>query len=278
MNYRKCTPPTECASGATRRTTPARRQLMPQQRTSQPQNFDIDAPIIDFFIADGNRLDRAANLRQRHRSQSPRPRIRTRPLRKQPAQHRHHRRPIRRKICPNSRRLKPPRLRPRRARCEDRKLHAGTSRPRQHQPDARYPISPARRNRLHHPAGKRRLHDNQVPRKRTQAWADKAVYTPADRILVLTGSPRVSEGSMVTTASTIRINRVTDDAFADGDVKSTYSELTGATQRSAAGFRFANSRHFRHHDRAQFSRNRPVPRQRPSVAGCQHRRSPLDPV
>jgi lipopolysaccharide export system protein LptA len=67
--------------------------------------------------------------------------------------------------------------------------------------------------------------DGQVPTKRTQAWADKAVYTPADRILVLTGSPRVSEGSMATTARTIRINRDTDDAFADEDVKSTYSEL-----------------------------------------------------
>ena len=30
---------------------------------------------------------------------------------------------------------------------------------------------------------------------------------------------------MVTTARTIRINRATDDAFADGDVKSTYNEL-----------------------------------------------------
>jgi lipopolysaccharide export system protein LptA len=68
--------------------------------------------------------------------------------------------------------------------------------------------------------------DGQVPRKRTQAWADKALYTPEDRILVLTGSPRVSEGSMVTTAQTIRINRVTNDSFADGNVKSTYSELT----------------------------------------------------
>jgi lipopolysaccharide export system protein LptA len=68
--------------------------------------------------------------------------------------------------------------------------------------------------------------DGQPPSKRTQAWADKALYTPADRILMLTGSPRVSEGSMVTTARNIRINRVTDDALADGDVKSTYSELT----------------------------------------------------
>ena len=30
---------------------------------------------------------------------------------------------------------------------------------------------------------------------------------------------------MVTTANSIRINRTTDDAFAEGDVKSTYSEL-----------------------------------------------------
>jgi lipopolysaccharide export system protein LptA len=68
--------------------------------------------------------------------------------------------------------------------------------------------------------------DGQTASKRTQAWADRALYTPADRILVLTGSPRVSEGSMVTTARTIRINRDTDDAFAEGNVKSTYSELT----------------------------------------------------
>jgi lipopolysaccharide export system protein LptA len=67
--------------------------------------------------------------------------------------------------------------------------------------------------------------DGQPPSKRTQAWADKALYTPADRILVLSGSPRVAEGGMITTARTIRINRATDDAFADGDVKSTYSEL-----------------------------------------------------
>ncbi|HEV3085324.1 MAG TPA: LptA/OstA family protein, partial [Gemmataceae bacterium] len=67
--------------------------------------------------------------------------------------------------------------------------------------------------------------DGQPPSKRTQAWADKALYTPADRILVLSGSPRVADGGMITTARTIRINRATDDAFADGDVKSTYSEL-----------------------------------------------------
>jgi lipopolysaccharide export system protein LptA len=67
--------------------------------------------------------------------------------------------------------------------------------------------------------------DGQPIEKRTQAWADKALYTPADRIVVLTGSPRVAEGAMITTARTIRINRASDDAFAEGDVKSTYNEL-----------------------------------------------------
>jgi lipopolysaccharide export system protein LptA len=67
--------------------------------------------------------------------------------------------------------------------------------------------------------------DGQPPDKRTQAWADRARYTPADQILVLTGSPRVSEGGMATTAKVIRINRATDDALANGDVKSTYNEL-----------------------------------------------------
>jgi lipopolysaccharide export system protein LptA len=80
--------------------------------------------------------------------------------------------------------------------------------------------------------------DGQPASKRTQAWADKALYTPADQLLVLTGSPRVAEGGMVTTARTIRINRATDDAFADGGVKSTYNALkeqpTGALLASSS--------------------------------------------
>jgi lipopolysaccharide export system protein LptA len=67
--------------------------------------------------------------------------------------------------------------------------------------------------------------DNQSPDKRTQAWADKALYSPADGILLLSGNPRVANGGMVTTANTIRFNRTNNDAFADGDVKSTYSDL-----------------------------------------------------
>jgi lipopolysaccharide export system protein LptA len=71
--------------------------------------------------------------------------------------------------------------------------------------------------------------DDQSPDKRTQATADLARYTPADRMLALTGTvagnPRVVEGGMATTAQVIRINRATGEALAEGDVKSTYSEL-----------------------------------------------------
>jgi lipopolysaccharide export system protein LptA len=67
--------------------------------------------------------------------------------------------------------------------------------------------------------------DDQPPDKRTQATADQARYAPNDQMLALTGSPRVIEGGMATTAKTIRINRATGEAQAEGDVKSTYSEL-----------------------------------------------------
>ena len=58
-----------------------------------------------------------------------------------------------------------------------------------------------------------------------KAWGDRARYTPADQVLVLTGSPRVTDGGMTTTANSMRLNRATGDAFADGDVKTTYSDL-----------------------------------------------------
>src|SRR5208337_184798 len=67
--------------------------------------------------------------------------------------------------------------------------------------------------------------DGQTPDKRMQAWASSARYTPADQMLVLTGNPRVMNGAMVTTAKTIRMNRATGDALAEGEVKSTYSDL-----------------------------------------------------
>src|SRR5215831_4199375 len=67
--------------------------------------------------------------------------------------------------------------------------------------------------------------DNLLPEKRVQAWADSGRYTPNDRLLVLTGNPRVANGGMMTTADIIQINRATGDALGEGDVKSTYSEL-----------------------------------------------------
>ncbi len=58
-----------------------------------------------------------------------------------------------------------------------------------------------------------------------KAWADRATYTPADQMLVLTGSPRVVDSGMTTTAKVLRMNRAIGDAIAEGDVKTTYSEL-----------------------------------------------------
>jgi lipopolysaccharide export system protein LptA len=58
-----------------------------------------------------------------------------------------------------------------------------------------------------------------------QAFADGARYTPADQILTLSGSPRVVDAGMLTTARTVRLNRATGDGFAEGDVKTSYSDL-----------------------------------------------------
>ena len=67
--------------------------------------------------------------------------------------------------------------------------------------------------------------DGLQPDKRMQAWANSAHYTPSDQILVLTGNPRVMNGGTATTANSIRMNRSIGDALAQGDVKSTYSDL-----------------------------------------------------
>jgi lipopolysaccharide export system protein LptA len=57
------------------------------------------------------------------------------------------------------------------------------------------------------------------------ARADRARYTPADQMLVLTGSPRITDKGLATTADTLRMNRATGDAVAEGNVKTTYSDL-----------------------------------------------------
>jgi len=58
-----------------------------------------------------------------------------------------------------------------------------------------------------------------------KAWAQRGEYTVADQLLVLSGSPRVVDNGMTTTARTIRMNRTNGDAIAEGNVKSTYSDL-----------------------------------------------------
>ena len=58
-----------------------------------------------------------------------------------------------------------------------------------------------------------------------KAWAKQGRYTPIDQMLVLSGAPRVVDQGMTTTAVTMRMNRATGDAFAEGDVRSTYSDL-----------------------------------------------------
>ena len=61
--------------------------------------------------------------------------------------------------------------------------------------------------------------------KDLKAWGDRARYTPDDEMLYLNGSPRVIQGGMTTTAVAMRMNRSTGEAFAEGDVKSTYNDL-----------------------------------------------------
>jgi lipopolysaccharide export system protein LptA len=195
------------------------------QRTSQPQDFDLTSPVVDFFVADGRRLDHAETSGAAMITISPA-----------------------HNSSPASKQASAPRT----------VITAGRF-------DAKFAATPDGSSRLTsiHGAPNAKIvnqapglpdrvstsqtldaaffpqggiasvvqqgtvvyTDGQAPSKRTQAWADRALYTPADRILVLTGSPRVSQGEMVTTARTIRINRGTDDAFADEDVKSTYNEL-----------------------------------------------------
>ena len=93
--------------------------------------------------------------------------------------------------------------------------------------------------------------DNETPDKRVQASASNARYTPVDQVLVLTGSPRVSNGGMATTAKTIRINRASGDALAEGEVKSTYSDLkeqpNGALLASASPIHVTSRTMTAHH-------------------------------
>jgi lipopolysaccharide export system protein LptA len=59
----------------------------------------------------------------------------------------------------------------------------------------------------------------------SEATAQKATYDPQTETFMLSGSPRVSDAGVITTADRMRINRRTGDAMADGSVKTTYSQL-----------------------------------------------------
>jgi lipopolysaccharide export system protein LptA len=71
-----------------------------------------------------------------------------------------------------------------------------------------------------------------------KAFAQSAHYFQDDQTVTLTGSPRITDTGMATTAQTLRFNRVTGDAFAEGDVKTTYTGLkpqpTGALLASSS--------------------------------------------
>jgi lipopolysaccharide export system protein LptA len=70
------------------------------------------------------------------------------------------------------------------------------------------------------------------------ATADRARYTPSDQQLLLTGAPRITDSGFSTSAQTMKLDRATGSLVADGNVKSTYSELkpqpSGALLASAA--------------------------------------------
>ena len=190
---------------------------------SGPQDFDITAPVIDFFVAEGKRLDRARTSG-------------TAQITISPAQDQSAGRTSAARTVITAGRFE----------AKFVPTPAGTSRlasmhgapdakivnVAQDQPDRVSTSQTLDATFLPEGGvasivqeGNVAYTDNQEPAKRTQAWAQRAVYTPPDQILQLRGNPRVSDGGMVTTADVVRINRATDDAFASGNVKTTYNEL-----------------------------------------------------
>ncbi len=199
----------------------------PAPTASTPQDFDLTAPVVDFFVADGRRLDHAETSGAAQIVISPTPAQNSSPANRQAS--------AQRTVITAGR------FNAKFAATSDgasrlTSIHGA--------PDAKIVnLAPGLPDRVSTSQtldatflpqggiasviqqGSVAYSDGQVPSKRTQAWADNALYTPADKILVLTGSPRVAQGSMLTTARTIHINRATDDAFAEEDVKSTYNDL-----------------------------------------------------
>ncbi len=57
------------------------------------------------------------------------------------------------------------------------------------------------------------------------SFADRATYSPPQDTLTLQGSPRIVDGGTTVTADSIRMLRRSGEVFAQGNVKTTYSEL-----------------------------------------------------
>jgi lipopolysaccharide export system protein LptA len=58
-----------------------------------------------------------------------------------------------------------------------------------------------------------------------KAWANQARYTLTNHMITLDGSPRVADSTTDTAARSISLNRDSGDAYAEGDVKSTYRDF-----------------------------------------------------
>jgi lipopolysaccharide export system protein LptA len=88
--------------------------------------------------------------------------------------------------------------------------------------------------------------------KDLRAWGERARYTLNDEMLYLNGSPRVIQGGMTTTAIAMRMNRATGEAFAEGDVKSTYNDLkeqpNGGMLASSDPIHVTSEKMVSHHD------------------------------
>ena len=69
------------------------------------------------------------------------------------------------------------------------------------------------------------------------ASAEHAKYAAADETIFLSGSPRVVDATqgITLTADSIQLNRKTRNAFAQDNVKTTYSKMTAQPGRSHAG-------------------------------------------
>ncbi len=57
------------------------------------------------------------------------------------------------------------------------------------------------------------------------ATAERAHYNPADESFLLTGSPRITDSGMSLTADRVELNRKNGGARADGNVKTTYTDV-----------------------------------------------------